>query len=54
MENETVDAVIKLINTLATKKKILQLRIDWFGGEPLLCYETVIKPIPRPTGFTFI
>lgn len=45
MDKETVDAVIKQIELLITKKKISRLHIDWFGGEPLICFETVIKPI---------
>lgn len=45
MTKETMESVIKLIESLVTQKKISRLHIDWFGGEPLLCYESIIKPI---------
>jgi uncharacterized protein len=45
MANDVMDNTIKYIENLITKEKIQSLHIDWFGGEPLLCYKTVIKPI---------
>jgi uncharacterized protein len=49
MDKETVDAIIKFIESLIIKKKISNLHIDWFGGEPLMCFESVIKPISIAT-----
>ncbi|GHS98493.1 radical SAM/SPASM domain-containing protein [Bacteroidia bacterium] len=45
MSSEVMNNTVKYIENLITKEKIQYLHIDWFGGEPLLCYKTVIKPI---------
>ncbi len=45
MDNDVINAIIELIRKQITEIRVSQLRIDWFGGEPLLGYESVIKPI---------
>lgn len=45
MDVDVVDAIIELIRKQIVEVRISQLRIDWFGGEPLLGYESIIKPI---------
>lgn len=42
---EGVDSILNFIKkeTLAKRKK--HIILDWFGGEPLLCFETVIYPM---------
>jgi uncharacterized protein len=43
MNQETVEATIKFIqNTIENKSYFI---LDWYGGEPLLCYKSVIEPI---------
>jgi uncharacterized protein len=47
MDQETIVATIKFIqNILANKSKFT---LDWYGGEPLLCYKSVIEPISYAT-----
>ncbi len=45
MSKEVLENTKKHINHIVENTKTTQLHIDWFGGEPLLCYETVIKPL---------
>lgn len=45
MDENMINSVMKFIKNLIVFNKISFLHIDWFGGEPLLCYESVIKPI---------
>jgi uncharacterized protein len=45
MNKETIQNLIKFIGKLVEKEKISNLKIDWFGGEPLLCFESVMKPV---------
>jgi len=47
MNKETVNATIKFIeNTIRNKSSFF---LDWYGGEPLLCYENIMKPIAEKT-----
>jgi len=45
MSRSVMDATLKYIEYLITDVKINHLNLDWFGGEPLLCYKTVMKPL---------
>lgn len=45
MSNETKEAVKKHIEYLILSKKISHLHLDWFGGEPLMCFYDIMKPI---------
>ena len=45
MDSNTVDNIMKYIKNLIEKRKITSLHLDWFGGEPLLGFHKVIKPI---------
>lgn len=45
MDEETIDKVKKLIKNLVVNNKIDRLHLDWFGGEPLMYFEEVVKPI---------
>ena len=45
MSKQVMDATLKYIVNLITKVKVNHLNLDWFGGEPLLCYKTVMKPL---------
>jgi uncharacterized protein len=45
MDSDTVDNLIKYIKYLIEKRRITSLHLDWFGGEPLLGFDKVIKPI---------
>lgn len=47
MSNETIEAVKNHINNVVTKNKIPSLMLDWYGGEPLLCFENIIYPIAK-------
>jgi uncharacterized protein len=45
MSQETVEAVKKHIKLQIERNKISALHLDWFGGEPLMYFNEVIKPI---------
>lgn len=45
MSVDTVKAVQNHINQIIVKGKIPSLHLDWFGGEPLMYYNEVIRPI---------
>ena len=47
MNKEIVNATIKFIENTVKKKSSFFL--DWYGGEPLLCYEKIMKPISEKT-----
>ncbi len=50
MTNETIEKVIKYIkHVISTNDEIKQFRISWFGGEPMLYFDKVIKPITEET-----
>ena len=45
MSSDTVCNIIAYIKSLIEEKRISSLHLDWFGGEPLLGFDKVIKPI---------
>ena len=45
MSAETMEAVKKHIDYMIDVEKITSLHIDWFGGEPLMYFNKVVKPI---------
>lgn len=47
MSSDAVEAAIRFMQLQleATAKK--QLTLDWFGGEPLLCFDSAIEPMQR-------
>ena len=45
MSSDTVCNIIAYIKNLIEEKRISSLQLDWFGGEPLLGFEKVVKPI---------
>ena len=49
MSSETVNNIITYIKNLIDEKKISSFHLDWFGGEPLLGFDKIIKPIAAET-----
>ncbi len=47
MSDTTIKSVIEHIRRKIEVEKIAHLQIDWFGGEPLLYFETVMLPIMK-------
>ena len=45
MSSDTVNNIKTYIKNLIEEKKISSLHLDWFGGEPLLGFDKIIKPI---------
>lgn len=45
MDKDVVNAIIKFIDNLLKENRFSVFNLDWFGGEPLLGYENIIKPI---------
>jgi len=45
MDKEVLESIIKCIGILIKEEKISSLHLDFFGGEPLLCFESILKPI---------
>lgn len=49
MSDETIDAVKKHIKYVIEKQKARHLHLDWFGGEPLMYFYDIMKPIAKET-----
>lgn len=47
MSKETIEAVKQHIKYIVESKKARHLHLDWFGGEPLMCFYEVIMPIAK-------
>jgi uncharacterized protein len=45
MSSDKVCNIIAYIKNLIGEKRISSLQLDWFGGEPLLGFDKIIKPI---------
>lgn len=45
MSNDTVERIKKYIFNIVELEEIEHLNIEWFGGEPFLHFEDIIKPI---------
>jgi uncharacterized protein len=45
MSSDTVCNIIAYIKILIYERRISSLHLDWFGGEPLLGFDKIIKPI---------
>jgi uncharacterized protein len=45
MNKEVLGSIIQYIENLIKEEKISFLHLDFFGGEPLICFESVLKPI---------
>ena len=47
MSKETIERIKKHIKHKIEVEKIPSLSLGWFGGEPLLCFDTVVYPISQ-------
>lgn len=45
ISEETIQNIMKFITNRVEKREITGLKLNWFGGEPLLHYKRVIAPI---------
>lgn len=45
MSKEAIDATLLFIKNIIKEKKISEFQLDWFGGEPLLCFKNVMVPL---------
>lgn len=45
MDRDTKMRVERFIDNTVKRKDIRHFDLDWFGGEPLLCYSDILKPI---------
>ncbi len=45
MDEDTIEKIKKLIQNKLNDKRIKSFRLSWFGGEPLLFFDQVIKPL---------
>lgn len=45
INNNTVENIYKFVNKHIEENGTRRFMLDWFGGEPLLCYETRLIPI---------
>lgn len=47
MTLQCMDRIIKYIDQCLLVNRISSFQLDWFGGEPLLCFDEVIYPISK-------
>lgn len=47
METKTIDALVKFIEYQAQSDTLKKIQLSFFGGEPLLKYNQVVKPIVK-------
>lgn len=45
MSKSVISSTLKYIQNLVNKKSMSVFYLDWFGGEPLLCFNTVMKTL---------
>ena len=45
MSKETVDAIKQHLKLIVESRKVRHLHLDWFGGEPLMSFHEIVKPI---------
>lgn len=45
MDSDVQNQIITFTNHILTKNKYKRIKLVWFGGEPLLAFEEVIKPL---------
>lgn len=45
MKKYNKDAILKFIDLLTKNKKTKLIRLNWFGGEPLLAFKNTLKPL---------
>lgn len=45
MSDSTTNAILLFAEKLLTKKRPSQFQLDWFGGEPLLYFNSIIYPL---------
>ena len=45
MTEEARDAVARFIKKEVEEKNLQSVMLDWFGGEPLLCFDNIIEPL---------
>lgn len=49
MSKEIHQKILKFIKNTIKRPDIHRFELDWFGGEPLLCYQNILKPITEFT-----
>lgn len=45
MSDSTANAILRFAEKLLTEKRPIQFHLDWFGGEPLLYFDSIIYPL---------
>lgn len=45
MPKDVFNAVLKFIENIINNDNLTRFELDWFGGEPLLCFENIMKPL---------
>lgn len=47
MSKSVQESVIKLVENKIYNQKIKQINLDWFGGEPLICFNDILYPLSK-------
>ncbi len=47
LKKEDIQKILTFIKNEAINKNIRHLILDWFGGEPLICFDNIIYPISK-------
>jgi uncharacterized protein len=47
MSEATLKAIYSYVKQVVNERKLNYFHLDWFGGEPLLCFDTAIYPLAK-------
>lgn len=45
MNTDQIDSITKFSQNLLQNNHLNSLTLDWFGGEPMLCFDTIVVPL---------
>ena len=47
MDEKNIDTILKFVESLIKNNNLKTFHLDWFGGEPMLCFKEIIYPLSQ-------